>query len=196
MNQKERNELSRAKILMHASAEFAEHGYHGASVNRICEKGKVSKGLMYHYYKDKDDLYLACVRLCYNRIAELAFNKLEMGSVTVDKCFDSRATYFEEHPVHYYLYLDSITNITPHLQEQLQQSRAEYDAVIYRLFSTILKNGYPESTIDIDFAFTMLTIIRRGVDAYIGTKKAESFSPADHATLCKQVVNTVIRGLS
>ncbi len=37
MNQKERNELSRARILVHASAEFAEHGYHGASVNRICE---------------------------------------------------------------------------------------------------------------------------------------------------------------
>ena len=196
MKQKERNELSRARILMHASAEFAEHGYHGASVNRICENGKISKGLMYHYYKDRDDLYLACVKLCYNRIAELAFNKLDMNPVTVEKCFDSRAAYFEEHPVHYHLYLDSNTNITPHLQEQLRQCRAEYDAVIYKLFSAILKNEYSEATIDIDFAFTMLTIVRRGVNSYIGTQKAETFTPADHAALCKQVVSTVIRGLS
>ena len=196
MNQKERNELSRARILMHASAEFAEHGYHGASVNRICEKGKVSKGLMYHYYKDKDDLYLACVKLCFAGIGTFILKELDRESITVDAFFDGRAAYFEYHPVHYHLYLDSITNITPHLQEQLQQCRAEYDAVIYKLFSAILKNEYPEAMVDIDFAFTMLTIMRRGVNSYIGTKKDETFTPADHAALCKQVVNTVIRGLS
>ena len=90
MNQKERNELSRARILVHASAEFAEHGYHGASVNRICEKGKISKGLMYHYYKDRDDLYLACVKQCFSEITKFILKELDKDSITVDEYFDRR----------------------------------------------------------------------------------------------------------
>ena len=96
MNQKERNELSRARILTHASAEFAQYGYHGASVNRICEKGKVSKGLMYHYYKDKDDLYLACVKKCFDEITKFILKELDKDSITVDEYFDRRTIYFEE----------------------------------------------------------------------------------------------------
>ena len=196
MNQKERNELSRARILMHASAEFAEHGYHGASVNRICEKGKVSKGLMYHYYKDKDDLYLSCIRMCFRGIGAFILTELDKDSITVDEFFDRRAEYFKDHPVHYYLYLDAITNSSPHIQEYLQRCRTEYDDTNFKIFSTIIEKQYPDANIDLNFASTMLTIMRRGVNSYIGTQKAKSFSPLDHATLCKQVVNTVIRGLS
>ena len=196
MNQKERNELSRARILVHASAEFAEHGYYGASVNRICEKGKVSKGLMYHYYKDKDDLYLSCVKRFYDELTKMLLAELDKDSVTVDEYFDRRAAFFEEYPVYYYLYLDSISNICPHIHEQLQQCRTEYDAVTYKIFTTILNNLYSDTDIDIDFALTMLTIIRSGISSYIETKKSEALKPADYSKLCKQIVHTVIRGLS
>ena len=195
MNQKERNELSRARILVHASAEFAEHGYYGASVNRICENGKISKGLMYHYYKDRDDLYLACVQTCYSKITELVWQKLYLGSVTVEDFLDSRAAYFEKHPVHYHLYLDSITNICPHIQEQLKQCRSEYDAMSYKIFSAIWENQYKNTVLDPDFAVTMLTIMRRGLNSFIETQKSEDFTPADHAKLCKLVVKTIIRGM-
>ena len=99
MNQKEKNELSRARILAHASEEFAQYGYYRASVNRICETGKVSKGLMYHYYKDRDDLYLACVRKCYSELTKQTLKNQDNDSVTVDEVFDHRAAFFEEHPV-------------------------------------------------------------------------------------------------
>ena len=196
MNQKERNKLSRARILVHASAEFAEHGYHGASVNRICENGKISKGLMYHYYKDRDDLYLACVKKCYSELTKMILQKIDNDSVTVDEYFDRRAAFFEEYPVYYYLYLDSITNCYPHIQEQLQQCRTEYDTVTYKIFATILNNLYSDTDIDKDFASTMLAIIRSGIGSYIETKKSEAFKPADHSKLCKQIVHTVFRGLS
>lgn len=195
MTQKERNELSRARILVHASVEFAEHGYHSASVNRICEKGKVSKGLMYHYFKNKDDLYLACVKKCYSELTKMILQEIYNDSVTVDEYFDRRAAFFEEYPVYYYLYLDSITNCYPHIHEQLQQCRTEYDTVTYKIFTTILNNLYSDTDIDIDFALTMLTIIRSGISSYIETKKTEDLKPADHSKLCKQIVHTVIRGL-
>lgn len=65
MKQKEKNRKSREHILEYAFQEFAKQGYQGASVNTICAAGKISKGLLYHYYPDKDALYLACVEKCY-----------------------------------------------------------------------------------------------------------------------------------
>ena len=48
MKQSEKNQKSRALILTHAFAEFASHGYEGSSLNQICARGNLSKGLLYH----------------------------------------------------------------------------------------------------------------------------------------------------
>ncbi len=44
-------------ILAAAGEEFAENGFDGASYNRIIERCGISKGAMYYYFADKDDLY-------------------------------------------------------------------------------------------------------------------------------------------
>ena len=61
MRQEEKNRKSRELILGYAFDEFAENGYTGSSLNQICARGSISKGLLYHYYANKDALYLACV---------------------------------------------------------------------------------------------------------------------------------------
>ncbi len=48
--------------LIHASIEeFAQHGYDGASLNRILEAAGMSKGQMYHHFTGKQDLFLSLV---------------------------------------------------------------------------------------------------------------------------------------
>ena len=54
MQQKEKNELSREKILSAAIAEFGKKGYDGGSVNDMCAENKISKGLIYHYFGSKE----------------------------------------------------------------------------------------------------------------------------------------------
>lgn len=44
-------------ILQAAAEEFGERGFDGASYNRIIERAGISKGAMYYYFADKDDLY-------------------------------------------------------------------------------------------------------------------------------------------
>ena len=43
------------KIIKGAIEEFAENGYKAASTNSICKKAKVSKGLIYYYFKSKEE---------------------------------------------------------------------------------------------------------------------------------------------
>lgn len=44
-------------ILTAAAQEFAERGFAGASFNRIIRRAGISKGAMYYYFADKDDLF-------------------------------------------------------------------------------------------------------------------------------------------
>lgn len=49
-------------ILTAAAEEFAAHGFEAASMNRIIENAGTSKGSMYYYFEDKQDLYATVVR--------------------------------------------------------------------------------------------------------------------------------------
>jgi AcrR family transcriptional regulator len=47
----------RQSILAAAAEEFGTHGFAAASYNQIIERAGISKGAMYYYFADKDDLY-------------------------------------------------------------------------------------------------------------------------------------------
>ena len=47
-------------ILHAAIAEFGKMGYGAASTNEIVKNAKVSKGLLFHYFTNKKQLYTAC----------------------------------------------------------------------------------------------------------------------------------------
>ncbi|MCB9596353.1 MAG: TetR/AcrR family transcriptional regulator [Sandaracinaceae bacterium] len=51
------DEPRKKTILDAAAEEFGERGFEQASYNRIIERAGISKGAMYYYFSDKDDLY-------------------------------------------------------------------------------------------------------------------------------------------
>lgn len=55
-------------ILRTAAEEFAEHGYEAASFNRIIERVGISKGAIYYYFDDKEDLYATVLRDAMERL--------------------------------------------------------------------------------------------------------------------------------
>lgn len=54
-------------ILAAAATEFAEHGFTQASFNRIIKAAGISKGAMYYYFADKDDLFRTVLSEATNR---------------------------------------------------------------------------------------------------------------------------------
>lgn len=50
------------KIIASALAEFAEHGYEGARVDRIADRAGVNKAMIYYHYKGKENLYAKIIR--------------------------------------------------------------------------------------------------------------------------------------
>ena len=54
------DETLKARILDVSKQEFATHGYEGASYNQIIQKIGISKGSMYYYFENKEDLFITC----------------------------------------------------------------------------------------------------------------------------------------
>ena len=59
---------TRNKLLTAARHEFARSGLAGARVDEIAERAGVNKQLVYHYFGDKDALYLAVLEWVYEEI--------------------------------------------------------------------------------------------------------------------------------
>jgi AcrR family transcriptional regulator len=58
----------RVAILAVAAEEFAEHGFEAASYNRIIERSGLSKGAIYYYFDDKEDLYATVLKDAVQRL--------------------------------------------------------------------------------------------------------------------------------
>lgn len=69
MRQTERAEQTRSRILEAAMQEFGVNGYRGGTIGNICHTG-INKGLVYHYFANRDELYLECVRISCRKLAE------------------------------------------------------------------------------------------------------------------------------
>ena len=61
-------ERTQAAILDAATQEFARHGLGGARVDRIAERAKTNKRMLYYYFGGKEDLFLAVLERAYEHI--------------------------------------------------------------------------------------------------------------------------------
>ena len=59
---------NQARILAAATDEFARHGLGGARVDRIAARAGANTRMLYYYYGNKDDLFLAVLEASYARI--------------------------------------------------------------------------------------------------------------------------------
>jgi AcrR family transcriptional regulator len=73
----------RERVLDVAAREFADYGFEDASMNRILENAKMSKGAAYYYFEDKADLFATTVQYCVQRL-ELIDRELDTTTLTAE----------------------------------------------------------------------------------------------------------------
>ena len=74
---------SQETILIAAKEEFSEFGFAGGRIDRIAERAGMNKRLIYYYFGNKDDLFLAVLERVYADIrrAEQALHLDEIEPV-------------------------------------------------------------------------------------------------------------------
>ncbi|HBI04928.1 MAG TPA: TetR family transcriptional regulator, partial [Paenibacillaceae bacterium] len=66
------------RIINAALKEFAQKGYEKASTNEIVKEARISKGLLFHYFKTKKDLFLFLYDFCIEILLNEFFRKIDV----------------------------------------------------------------------------------------------------------------------
>ncbi|HEX2113758.1 MAG TPA: TetR/AcrR family transcriptional regulator [Alphaproteobacteria bacterium] len=89
-------DATKSKILAAAWHEFAQKGFAGARVDAIAARSGANKRMIYHYFGDKEGLFVAVLEAAYDRVrsAELALDLEHMEPLAamrrmVEFTFDS-----------------------------------------------------------------------------------------------------------
>ena len=72
--------VSREKILSAALELFAKKGFHATSIFQIAKKAKISKGLMYNYFKSKDKLLDEIIQNGFTELEGLSYHSTKTAS--------------------------------------------------------------------------------------------------------------------
>ena len=75
----EKVDARRNRILEAALVEFADKGYKKASTNTIVREAKVSKGLLFHYFISKKDLYIFIFKHAKDTVKNDTFAKVNFA---------------------------------------------------------------------------------------------------------------------
>lgn len=102
MEQAKKAQLSRDEIIRVATHEFSDYGYENASINRICRDGNISKGRLYHYFRDKPDIFVGCFERHYQFAAEYMNNFEANSELTLKEnlllFFKTWQSFWQKHP--------------------------------------------------------------------------------------------------
>ena len=133
---------SQQAILQAAMEEFAQHGHAGARIDRIAEQAGVNKRLIYYYFGNKDELFLAILERTYAdiRAAEQALHLDEMDPVeAVRQLVSFTWHYYLDHPE----FITLLNSENLHQAVHLKQSARiqEMNSPLVQLLADVLERG-------------------------------------------------------
>ena len=164
MNQEAKSELARQRILDAAMANFSAKGYEGASLNAACAENGISKGIVYHHFKDKNELYLLCVERCFDAVTtyleEVASNLSGTAEERMQSYFNARLQFFAQNPLYLGIFADAAFQPPAPLAEDIAVLREKFDqlnlsVLISLLEGKKLRDGLTVSAIAEDFKMYM-----------------------------------------
>ncbi len=85
-------EGTRQRLLEAATAEFAAHGFEGARVERVVVAAGVTTRMLYHYFGDKDGLYMAVLEAAYAEL-RAGERRLDLDAGAPEEALDRLVRY-------------------------------------------------------------------------------------------------------
>lgn len=140
------------RILNAALKEFAQKGYQNASTNEIVKEAEISKGLLFHYFKNKKELYLFLHDHFLDIFMEEIHSKVDWSQRDIfDRYRNIARLKFEV----YQKYPESFNFIKAFYAEDSSEVRADLE----RRKKEIIDKGYADLFGDID-----TTKFKEGID--------------------------------
>ena len=199
MKREEKIYQTRRRIMDGALSEFSRNGYGAGSLNNICSAQGISKGIIYHYFETKDDLFLACVDECFclltdhiERKMKQAYQSLEQG---LEEYFTVRMGFFQEHPVYQRIFCEAIITPPVHLREEIQTRKHRFDCMNVDILSQLLEPVSLRASITKEDVIETFKEFQDFMNARGQMTGAELMEFEEREKHCKKVLNILLYGV-
>lgn len=173
MKKEEKTKITREKILTAAMNEFGSRGYYAASINAVCNAG-INKGLIYHNFKTKDDLYLACIQKTFDDL--IVSVRVEMEQNSSVSYLEARMHFFRANEMEGRLFMEAAVWPPKELASKIRDLRSEIEALNQEEFRKILASCTLRSDVSEEEAFDWFRTMQYAYNASFRTE----MEPDDH----------------
>lgn len=177
MRKQEKTQRTRERILEAALAEFGSKTYDSASINSICSASGLSKGLLYHNFKSKDELYLHCVALCYeNMMGYIREKEAALGAPQTDiqTLLSIRQSFLTENPYYSNIFFNTVLQPPKHLLAEIRAIRREFDAFYVGHFEAFLQQIPLREGISVETALEFFVTFSEMYNGYFRSKAEQA----------------------
>ena len=135
MKQSERTELTVSRIMNAALEEFGSNGYAGGTINGICKRG-INKGLVYHNFRNRDELYLACLDRSCKRLVQL----IEESGCGTDplKYMNVRLRFFAECRHEARIFFEAVLQPQEALRDRIQAVLQPFEQINESIYRSVV----------------------------------------------------------
>lgn len=140
----EKTEITREKIMKASIEEFGTNGFNGTSVNQICKKHGISKGLIYHNFESKEKLYVCCVDTAVN--AFISYMEKQDFGLDFNLYMKERYKFFEKNPYYCKLIFGIILTDGNGFSNEVKEIKKRFDSFNHNIYiravdRLLLRNG-------------------------------------------------------
>lgn len=198
MKKEEKTELTKEKIIAAAIEEFGTKGYDASSLNNICKNFKISKGLVYHNFENKDKLYLTCISKCFLEVTKY----VESQNVESDlhRYMELRFVFFSKYPLYARLFFEAVLQPPIKLADEIKEIKKGFDELNKKIYHSALqtltlRNGVTEKDA-LEYYELMLEMFNGyfSSSAYANTDFTMLIS--DHEQKLKKILNFMLYGIA
>ena len=198
MKREEKNRLTQRKILEAALREFGAKGYEEASLNAVCQTGGVSKGIIYHYFADKDELFLSCARETFRAMAEGLSLDMQSAPPGIDDrlayYFNARTRFFDRHPHYLRLFCSAVIQPPTHLRARLAACKQPLDRLNLSVLTQLLEQVNLREDVTLNevagFFLTYQDLVNSGLQSL------DACTLEEHEAACRRWVQILLYGVA
>jgi AcrR family transcriptional regulator len=196
MRKEDKTQRTRQRILTASIEEFGRNGYRRGSINAISASG-INKGLIYHNFKDKDDLYLACVKRSLDDMVTSIQEAMQDSAVDYST---ARLRFFAEHEAEARLFLESTVSPPDHLKNEIQTLRQPLEQLNRAEFQKILEQQTLRKGISLEDAYRWFAYMEVAFNLSFGQYDSpeEDFQTRlnKHETSAAALIDRILYGIA
>ena len=165
MKKELKTKLTQERIIEAALVEFAQKGYKAFGINELCKNHKISKGILYHNFSGKTELYLACVRESFQKAVSII--RGESGDIpSLVEYMERRHRFSKDFPHHSHVFFEAWLTAPAEIAEDVEKEKVIFEDLNRQVSEKLLAESTLKDHISQEQALDYLTFIQQLFRSY------------------------------